>query len=83
MPHFEDQNKNTWNVLSMHWSIDFGGRCCEIETQNADSGKLKTFIIYYLSGDFVQHNKEESVDANPTKGIFYESIMSTFFAFTN
>lgn len=79
LPHFEDNLGNRWEVLSLHFCVDFGGRQCHIETQrNNGDGKYpaKTFVIYYLDQKFIQWDHEECVDVLPLKGKLYDLIMA-------
>ena len=84
LPHFTDDRDNRWEVLSLDFCVDFGGRQCQIETQRNNGDEhypTKTFVIYYLSQEFVQWSREEYEDVEPIKGKFYDLIMAMFKAF--
>jgi hypothetical protein len=86
LPHFSDESGNRWEVLSMNFCVDFGGRQCQIEAQSIDEDGTyveKTFVIYYLGGEFSQWDSEECVDATPIKGKLYDLIIMMFEAFDN
>lgn len=84
LPNFSDSDGNHWGVLRVDWYVDFGGRACDIEAQRENGDKKfpsKSFTIYGLSGEFVQHSKDEVCDSMPNKGLFYKSMMAMFKAF--
>ena len=81
LPHFKDTDDNTWEVLSMDWCVDFGGRQCQIQCQRNNGDELypeKTFVIYGLDGEFCQWDSEEVGEHKPVRGIFYKAIMDMF-----
>lgn len=84
LPHFFDKDGNKFDVLSMDFCIDFGGRQCQIECQrNNDDGTypIKDFTIFYLSGVFSQRSSEQICDSDPVKCKFYDCVMQIFKVF--
>ena len=84
LPHFFDEDGNKFDVLSMNFCIDFGGRQCQIECQrNNDDGTypVKDFTIFYLKQEFTQRNDEQVCDSTPVKGVLYDCVMQMFKAF--
>lgn len=83
-PHFYDTNENKFDVLEMHFCIDFGGRQCQIEAQlnNGDGNyPTKTFVIYYKTNDFTQWDSKEELDSTPVKDKFFNAVIALFKAF--
>lgn len=81
LPYFKDNDDNTWNILSMNWCIDWGGRQCQIECQrNNGDGiyPIKSFVIYGLTGEFRQWDEEEVISCTPIKDGFYKHVMDMF-----
>jgi hypothetical protein len=85
LPYFNDDDGNRWEVLSMNFCIDFGGRQCHIECQRNNSDNMfpeKTFVIYGISGHFFQWDSTECQSAIvESDSTFYTHVMDMFRAF--
>lgn len=81
LPYFKDTDGNRWEVLSMNWCIDFGGRQCQVKCQrNNDDNTFpsKTFVIFG-TGTFAQYNYYEVASCTPEADTqFYKSVMQMF-----
>ena len=73
LPYIESEDGDVWNVLAVHFCIDFGGRQAQIEVQSTTTHPCRWFTIYYLVDEFI--GDEEVI---PVKGAFYNQIMSMF-----
>lgn len=65
LPFFVDDDNNKWELLSVNYCIDFGGRQaqCEFQRNNGDNYfPQKAFVYYYLEDNFVQWSSEEVID---------------------
>ncbi len=83
LPWFEDTDGRKWDVLSLNFCVDWGGRQCQIEAQTQDGDKYstKSFVVYYLGEVFAQWDSEEYTSVTPVKGMLYECVMQMFNTF--
>lgn len=81
LPHFFDNLGNRWEVLSMNFCVDWGGRQCQIECQRNNNDGVwptKAFVIHYLGQSFKQWDSTELVDCSPCKDTFYKLVINMF-----
>ena len=86
LPHFFDDAGNKFNVLSMSFCVDFGGRQCQVECQmdnGDDRYPIKDFTIYWKSKDFTQRDSKQVCDTTPEKSDFYHSVVNMFDLFND
>lgn len=77
LPFIEDTEKNRWEVLSVNFCVDFGGRQAEIDVQNLQTNEEKTFVYFYHSQLFVDFKGEIEL----RKGLFSDMMHNMFEAF--
>lgn len=77
LPFVEDAEGNRWEVLSINFCVDFGGRQAQIEVQNLSTNESKDFIYFYQSKLFLESKGEVLIQ----KGVFSQYIESMFSSF--
>lgn len=81
MPSFEDQDGRVWQLISLHFVVDFGGRQIQIDAQH--EGQVKTFVYYYLDDRFTQWDSQEVCDSIPLDGNFQSLLKKLYSTFDN
>jgi len=81
MPHLFTNTGDKWDVLEMHFCIDFGGRQVQIEAQNTGTYVTKAFVYYYMDDSFMQWDSSEHVDAQPLNGKLTDVLKHMFEVF--
>ena len=84
LPKFIDTLNRSWDVLEIHFCIDFGGRQAQIECQLHEEGnyKVKTFVYCYLRNEFTQWNSTEVCDSEvDINQDFFKTLRNMFLAF--
>lgn len=74
LPFIEDSLGNRWEVLSINFCVDFGGRQAQIEVQNLESNETRGFSYYYRSKLFVDDKGEFDL----VKGVFSDALEDMF-----
>ena len=77
LPFIEDTLGNRWEVLTINFCVDFGGRQAQIEVQNLTTNETRHFTYYYQSKLFVVNKGEFDL----IKGAFSDSIECMFLTF--
>lgn len=77
LPFVEDSEGNRWEVLSINFCVDFGGRQAQIEVQNLSTNESKGFIYFYQSKLFLE-SKGEVLIQKGVLSLYLESMFSSF-----
>lgn len=77
LPFINDVFGNRWEVLSINFCVDFGGRQAQVEVQNLSTNETRDFTYYYQSKLFVDNKGEFDL----IKADFSDAIESLFITF--